>query len=60
MVLSRHNHRGGEDQAKDVAQGNFTVGLVAPGVEDEDIASLRRIEEKLATKMRERTMAPNM
>jgi hypothetical protein len=63
MVLSPHNHRGGEDQereAEDVAEGNFEVGLVDVGVEDEDIASLRRIEERLAAKMRERTVPANI
>jgi hypothetical protein len=63
MVLSPHNHRGREDQerqAEDVAEGNFEVGLVDVGVEDEDIASLRRIEERLAAKMRERTVPANI
>jgi hypothetical protein len=59
-VLSPHNQRGGEDQAEDVAEGNFEVILVDEGVEDEDIASLRRIEERLAVKMRERTMPTNI
>jgi hypothetical protein len=49
-----------EDQAEDVAEGNFEVILVDEGVEDEDIASLRRIEERLAVKMRERTMPTNI
>jgi hypothetical protein len=63
MVLSPHNQRGGEDQereAEDVAEGNFEINLVDAGVEDEDIASLRRIEERLAAKIRERTMSPNI
>jgi hypothetical protein len=62
MVLSPHNQSGGEDkerEAEDAVEGNFEVNLVDAGVEDEDISSLRRIEE-LAAKMRERTMPPNI
>jgi hypothetical protein len=63
MVLSPQNHRAGEDQekeAEDVAEGYFEVGLADAGVKDEDIASLRRIEERLAAKMRERPMQSNI
>jgi hypothetical protein len=60
MVLSRHNHKGGRNHPEDVAEGNFVVSLVDVGVEDEDIASLRRIEERLARTMRERTMSANI
>jgi hypothetical protein len=64
MVLSQQNHRAREDQeqeAEDVAaERNFEVGLADAGVKDEDITSLRRIEERLVAKMRERPMQSNI
>jgi hypothetical protein len=63
IVLSPGNHRTGEDQeqeAEDVAEGNFEVGLANVGIEDQDIVALRRIEERLAAKMRERPLPVNI
>jgi hypothetical protein len=63
IVLSPRNHRTGEDQeqeAEDVAEGNFEVGLANVGIEDQDIVALRRIEERLAAKMRERPLPVNI
>jgi hypothetical protein len=49
-----------EQEVEDVAEGNFEVGLADVGVEDEDIVALRRIEERLVVKMRERPMPSNI